>query len=402
MMYKLIILILFISSSTVYPQFTNLSFETGNTMLVKENIELLKDKRVGVITNSTGVDKNGKHIIDLLIENKLNVSKIFTPEHGFSADDTYITSGIEIPVTSLYGNKYTFTKNDVSDVDVLVFDIQELGVRFYTYTSTLYLTMQDAKKFGKEFLVCDRPSVTNLNNTEGFMLDEDFSSFVGKIPTPVVFGLTLGELANYLNGEYIKNDKFKVIKMKDYDSNIKYENLMSNWINPSPSITSIESARLYPALCFLEGTDISEGRGTSTPFQVLGSPFVNGDVLLKNLNDYDLKGISFEKTEFCPDQSLLPSYTAMKFISVVCYGVKLSVTDIYKFKPFETSVAVLLSLKKSSSKFHWINKNFIDKLAGTNKLRTMIDNGSTLNDIIAESENDVRNFKEKIKPYLMY
>jgi uncharacterized protein YbbC (DUF1343 family) len=190
--------------------------------------------------------------------------------------------------------------------------------------------------------------------------------------------------------------------MNGYDRYKKYESLMNGWINPSPSITSIESARLYPALCFLEGTDISEGRGTYTPFQLFGSPFVNSDVLLKNLNDFGLKGISFEKTEFVPDQSLLPSYTSMKFVSVVCYGVKLSVTDIFKFKPFETSVAVLLALKKSSTKFHWINKNFIDKLAGTNKLRTMIDNGSSLNDIIAESEKDVRDFKEKIKPYLLY
>ncbi|MFZ4591176.1 MAG: exo-beta-N-acetylmuramidase NamZ family protein [Ignavibacteria bacterium] len=401
-MKNILTFILLVFASSVFAQFTNLSFETGNTMLVKEYLNLLKDKQVGIITNSTGVDKTGKHIIDMLVENKVNVTRIFTPEHGFSADDTYKTSGIEIPVTSLYGSKYSFTKNDVSDVDVLIFDIQELGARFYTYTSTLYLTMQDAKKYGKEYIVCDRPSVADIHNTEGFMLDDNFSSFVGKIPTPVVFGLTIGELASYLNGEYVNNDKFKVIKMKDYDSNIKYENLMSTWINPSPSITSIESARLYPALCFLEGTSISEGRGTSTPFQVLGSPFVKSDELLKNLNDFDLQGISFEKTEFVPDQSLLPSYTAMKFISVVCYGVKLKVTDMFKFKPFETSVAVLLALKKSSSKFAWTNKNFIDKLVGTNKLRTMIDNGSTLNEIISESDKDARSFKEKTKPYLLY
>lgn len=401
-MKNILTLILLFFASSAFSQFTNLSFESGNTMLIKENLNLLKDKRVGIITNSTGVDKSGKHIIDMLIENKVNVNRIFTPEHGFSADDTYKALGIEIPVTSLYGNKYSFTKNDLSDVDVLIFDIQELGARFYTYTSTLFLTMQDAKKYGKEYIVCDRPSVANVNNTEGFMLDDNYSSFVGKIPTPVVFGLTIGELANYLNGEYIQNDKFKVIKMKDYDSNIKYENLMSTWINPSPSITSVESARLYPALCFLEGTSVSEGRGTTTPFQVFGSPFVNSDALLKNLNDFDLQGISFEKTEFVPDQSLLPSYIAMKFISVVCYGAKLKVTDMFKFKPFETSVAVLLALRKSSSKFAWTNKNFIDKLVGTNKLRTMIDNGSTLNEIITEADKDARNFKEKTKPYLLY
>lgn len=401
-MKRFIILILLLLTNSLFAQFINQPFETGSSMLIKENLTLLKDKSVGVITNRTGVDKTGKHIIDLLLENKVNVKRIFTPEHGFSADDTYKASGIEIPVTSLYGNKYSFSKNDVSDIDVLVFDIQELGVRFYTYTSTLYLTMHDAKKYGKEYIVCDRPSVADINNTEGFLLDDNFSSFVGKVPTTVVTGLTIGELAYFLDGEYIKNDKFKVVRMYDYSRNKKYEDLIKDWINPSPSITSLESARLYPALCFLEGTGISEGRGTLTPFQVCGSPFVNSDILLKELNSFDLKGVSFEKTEFVPDPSLLPSYTAMKFISVVCYGVKLKVTDVFKFKPFETSVAVLLALKKSSSKFAWSNKNFIDKLVGTDKLRTMIDNGSTLNEIIKEADLEAQSFKEKTKPYLLY
>lgn len=401
-MKRFIILILLLLTNSLFAQFINQSFETGSSMLIKENLTLLKDKSVGVITNRTGVDKAGRHIIDLLLENKVNVKRIFTPEHGFSADDTYKASGIEIPVTSLYGNKYSFSKNDVSDIDVLVFDIQELGVRFYTYTSTLYLTMHDAKKYGKEYIVCDRPSVADINNTEGFLLDDNFSSFVGKVPTTVVTGLTIGELAYFLDGEYIKNDKFKVVRMYDYSRNKKYEDLIKDWINPSPSITSLESARLYPALCFLEGTGISEGRGTLTPFQVCGSPFVNSDILLKELNSFDLKGVSFEKTEFVPDPSLLPSYTAMKFISVVCYGVKLKVTDVFKFKPFETSVAVLLALKKSSSKFAWSNKNFIDKLVGTDKLRTMIDNGSTLNEIIKEADLEAQSFKEKTKPYLLY
>lgn len=401
-MKNVFIILLLIITAVANAQFTNQQFETGNSILIKENLDLLKGKRVGVITNSTGVDKNGKHIIDMLVANGVNVIKIFTPEHGFSADDTYKTSGIEISVTSLYGNKYSFSKSDVEEVDVLIFDIQELGVRFYTYTSTLFLTMQDAKRYGKEYIVCDRPSIANINNTEGFILDESFSSFVGKIPTPVVFGLTIGELANFLNGEYVMNDKFKVIKMKDYNRTIKYESLMSGWINPSPSITSIESARLYPALCFLEGTGISEGRGTNTPFCLFGSPFVNSDVLLKALNDFDLKGISFEKTEFVPDQSLLPSYTAMKFVSVVCYGVKLQVTDVFRVKPFETSVAILLALKKSTPKFNWSNKNFIDKLVGTNKLRIMIDNGSSFDEIINASNVDAQSFKEKAKPYLLY
>ena len=153
-----------------------------------------------------------KHIIDLLIGNNVNVVKIFTPEHGFSADDTYKTSGFEIPVISLYGNKYSFTKNDVEDVDVLIFDIQELGVRFYTYTSTLYLTMQDAKKYGKKYIVCDRPSLLNINILKDLYLMKIFLLLSGKVPTPVVLGLTIGELALFLDREYVNNNGFKSCK----------------------------------------------------------------------------------------------------------------------------------------------------------------------------------------------
>jgi len=401
-MKRIIAFILLVLNSAVFAQLTSPPFETGNSMLVKENLDLVKDKNVGIITNRTGVNKNGKHMIDMLVDNNVNVVKIFTPEHGFSADDTYKTSGYEIPVISLYGNKYSFTSNDVDNVDVLIYDIQELGVRFYTYTSTLYLTMQDAKKYGKDYIVCDRPSVANLNYSEGFSLDENFSSFVGKIPTPVITGLSVGELGNYLNGKYILNKNFSVIKMKDFDRNMKYETFMGIWINPSPSITSIESRRIYPSLCFLEGTNISEGRGTDTPFQVFGAPFIDSDKLLESLYYYNLEGVSFEKTEFTPSQSLLPSYTAMKYVDSRCYGLKMIVTDIGKFKPFKTSIAILKALNSITPEFKWTQKNFIDKLAGTDKLRKMINSGNSLDEIIEASFIDASSFMKTTRQYILY
>lgn len=378
------------------------SFETGNTVLISDEKSLISGKKIGVITNRTGVDRNGRHVVDLLIESGQNVVKIFTPEHGFSADDTYSISGINIPVVSLYGNKYSFSKNDVEDVDVLIFDIQELGARFYTYTSTLYLTMQDAKKYGKIYIICDRPAVANLDNAEGFELDGEYSSFVGKIPTPVITGLTIGELGTYLNKYYVKYEGFNVVKMKGYTRKTMYEDVMKIWVNPSPSITSIESARIYPALCFLEGTNISEGRGTATPFQVLGAPFIDSDVLLEKINGFGLEGIKFEKTEFVPEQSLLPSYTAMKFTGKKCYGIKISITDFRLYKPFETSVAVLIALKESAPEFKWTNKNFIDKLAGTDNLRRMIDSNKSLRDIINSTSDYITSYKDEIKNCLLY
>jgi uncharacterized protein YbbC (DUF1343 family) len=377
------------------------AFRTGDEVLITDMKDLIAGKNLGVITNKTGVDRYGTHILNRLVENGFKVKKIFTPEHGFSADDNFNVSGISIPVISLYGKKTSISKNDVEDIDVLIFDIQELGVRFYTYTSTLYLTMEDAKSFGKTYIVCDRPSVANINYFAGFNLNGKFSSFVGKIPAVEIYGMTIGELSNYLNAEYVNLPDFYVAKMSGYSRNTLYENVMKGWINPSPSITSLESARLYPALCFLEGTNISEGRGTDNPFCVFGAPFLDSGKLLSEIESYNLEGVTFEKTEFVPDQNKLPSYTAMKFTDKKCFGLKIIITDFIKFKPFETSIAVLLSLKKADE-FKWTGGNFIDKLAGTDVLRKMIDEGYSSEEIIFKSNEDADKFRKLTTSYLLY
>ncbi|MCU0373461.1 MAG: DUF1343 domain-containing protein [Ignavibacteria bacterium] len=401
MKYLYILIILFFSYGFAHSQ-GNSDFETGNTVLIKDYGELLEGKRIGLITNKTGVDKNGVHISELLIENGINVAKIFTPEHGFTADDKYNLSHKEIPVISLYSGDYSFKEKDVGDVDVLVFDIQDLGVRFYTYTSTLYLTMLDAKKIGKTYIVCDRPSVADINYAGGFMLDSKFESFVGKIPVPVIYGLTIGELANYLNSYYVKNDDFYVVKMNNYTRKTKFGEVLNFWINPSPSINSVESARLYPSLCFLEGTNISEGRGTITHFQVFGAPFVDADKLLADLNAYNLPGLNFTVTEFIPSQDLLPSYKPMKYAGMTCPGISVEITDLYAYRPFETSVAVLIALKKNSPEFRWINKNFIDKLAGTDVLRKMIDDGNSPEEIVNFNKSDLDIFMQRAELCKLY
>jgi len=401
MKYIYILIILFISFGFSHSQ-VNGDFETGNTILLKDYRKLLEGKRVGLITNKTGVDKNGVHISELLIEKGINVTKIFTPEHGFTADDKYGVLQKEIPVISLYSGDYSVKEKDVEDVDVLVFDIQDLGVRFYTYTSTLFLTMLDAKKLDKSYIVCDRPSVANINYSDGFMLNSDFESFVGKVPVPVIYGLTVGELANYLNAIYVKNDDFHVIKMKNFTRETKFEEIVNFWINPSPSINSIESARLYPSSCFLEGTNISEGRGTPTPFQVFGAPFIDPEKLLNDLNNFNLPGLNFILTEFTPSQELLPTYSAMKYVNMSCFGIKMKITDINTYRPFETSVAVLISLKRNSAEFKWTNKYYIDKLAGTDILRKMIDAEKSLDEIIERQKKDAEIFREKATLYKLY
>jgi uncharacterized protein YbbC (DUF1343 family) len=391
----LFILFLLLIVGNLYGQ-----FKLGNEVLISEKSELIKNKRIALITNKTGIVQNGNYFYKELLDNGMNVVKIFTPEHGFTTDDKY-NDNLSIPVISLYNSEKSFSKSDIEDVDIFIFDIQDLGARFYTYTSTLYLTLKDAIKYNKEYIVCDRPCIANPNYIGGFMLEEKFNSFVGMIPTPAMYGLTIGEL-----GEYLKDiispgyNDFFVIQIKNYTRKTCYEDLYLKWINPSPNITSLESGRIYPALCFLEGTNISEGRGTETPFQIFGAPFCKSQELLDMLNDYHFQGVKFESIDFTPEMKI-SSYEP-KFMNQLCSGIKITVTDFSRFEPVDLSVAILISLKKSSEQFKWTNKNYIDKLAGTDKLRKMIDSGKTLEDIknICEGERD--EYRNKIKKYLIY
>ena len=377
------------------------AFQLGNEVLINEKLELLKNKNVAVITNKTGVISNGKLLFEALINKGVNVVKIFTPEHGFDSDDNYKSTGIEIPVISLYGKNKSIIDADLEDVDVLIFDIQELGVRYYTYTSTLYLTMQDAARNGKKFILCDRPSISNPNYFDGFMLNQHFSSFVGMIPTPIMYGMTIGELGNYLKS-IINNSNFdfEIIKMKNYTRSTKYEELNLPWVNPSPNILSLESARLYPSLCFMEGTNISEGRGTDTPFMYFGAPFCNSEELTFVLNSFHLDGVNFKPVKFTPYKKI-SSYDP-KFMEEECNGVSIEITDYNKYRPVEVSIAVLYALKNSVKQFKWIENNYIDKLAGTSKLRTMLNESKSFKEILDSFNDEIEKYKSTREKFLLY
>lgn len=379
------------------------NFMLGSEVLIHERISLLENKNIAVITNRTAVLSNGKHIIDAFLEKGILISKIFTPEHGFGADDKYYSSGYDIPVVSLYGSRKSFGKNDLDGIDAVIYDIQDLGVRYYTYTSTLYLTMQDALSSGADYYVCDRPSVGDLNYVSGFMLDPVFESFVGMIPVPVIYGMTTGELSLYLNSKMNSHaSKFEVIPMKGYGRNTDYKYLDLPWVKPSPNIPSLESARLYPALCFIEGVNISEGRCTQYPFQQFGAPFINSSELVEVLDSYNLPGVEFAETVFTPSDEFNVSSYPSKYMNQRCYGVKLILTDISLFKPVETNIAILCALKKVTPELSWINGNFIDKLSGTDKLRKMVDNGSTYDEIIKSWSEEVNSFMSERSNFLLY
>lgn len=376
-------------------------FMLGNEVLLK-NSDKLSGKRVAVLTNQTGILPDGTHIIDALTAKGVNVVKIFSPEHGIRGDENYsnIDEKTGITIVSLYGGKNKPEPGDLNDVDVIIYDIQDVGSRFYTYTSTLYYLIEAAKENGKELIVCDRPVVINPNYTDGFMLEQAFSSFVGLIPAPVCYGMTSGELAGYLSNSVLGYSGLMVSKMEGYLRSTEYTSLKLKWVKPSPSMFTPQTALCYPATCFLEGTNISEGRGTDKPFEYFGAPWLNAQDIAAELNSQGLNGVSFEAITFTPSEKI--SAYPPKFFNKQCSGVYINVTDKNRFEPVKCGVAILLALNKLAPEFKINKDNFIDKLAGTNELRKAVIAGKTLDEITALWSSGLEIFKTEREKYLLY
>src|SRR4030095_1275162 len=367
------------------------------------NIESIKNHRIALLTNQTGILSNQTHIIDTLVSIGVNVVKIFTPEHGIRGDENYsnIDEKTGIPIVSLYGVKNKPTSDDLKDVDIIIYDVQDVGARFYTYTSTLYNAIEASIENNKKIFVCDRPMVINPKYADGFMMEDQYRSFVGLIPTPVCYGMTCGELAKYLCGEVFMNkDNLKVIEMQNYSRSMDYNFLDLPWVKPSPNMFSPKTAVCYPATCFLEGTNVSEGRGSARPCDNFGAPWVNGQALADELNANGLEGVTFEPVTFSPSEKI--SDYPPKFFNKECNGIYINVTDKNKFEAVKCGAAILIALNKLCSEFKFNNDNFIDKLAGTDKLRKAVVSGKDLNDIVSMWRESLENFKKIREQYLLY
>jgi uncharacterized protein YbbC (DUF1343 family) len=378
-------------------------FKLGNEVLLDSGLSKLQDRNIAVITNQTGILSDGTHIIDAMIKRGLNVVKIFTPEHGIRGDENYSDTdpATGIHIVSLYGSKYAPSPDDLNNIDVMVYDIQDVGARFYTYTSTLNYCLQSAAENNKELIVCDRPVIINPDYVDGFILDPAYESFVGKIPAPVCYGMTCGELAMYLKDALmIKDGIVHVFPMQNYTRGTDFHSLTIVWEKPSPNIFTYLNAVLYPCTCFLEGTNVSEGRGTAVPFGYAGAPWCDGKKLADEMNSYNLQGVNFEPAEFTPNVKV--SAYNPKYMNEKCQGIFIHVTNDFKFEPVKAGIALLISLKKLFPEFKFNKDNYIDKLAGTNRLRKMVIEGSYLNEIVGSYKKELDNFKELRKKYLIY
>lgn len=353
---------------------------------ISQITELTKDKNVGLIINHTSyLSDNKTFLLDTLVASGVKVKKLFSPEHGFRGESDAgetVKDGKDIktglPLISLYGKNKKPSEEHLSDIDILIFDIQDVGVRFYTYISTMHYSMESAAKFGKEFIVLDRPNPNDL--VEGPVLENNCKSFVGTLPIPVLHGLTVGELANMIKNEgWIEGDiKLNVVKTENW----KHGDPFSLSIKPSPNLPNDVSIRLYPSLCLFEGTEVSIGRGTYMPFQVIGYPdSVFGDFMFtpKSLPGFDKNPLQKDKT---------------------CYGVDLR--NDTTTKGFDLTYFIdFYNKSKDKSKFI-SRKRFFDLLAGTEKLRHQIESGVTISEIESSWQPKLDKYKETRKKYLLY
>lgn len=380
----------------------DVKFRLGNEVLLDKTAEF-KDKRIGVLTNQTGILPDGTHIIDALVSKGVNVVKIFSPEHGIRGDENYAERDEKtgIPIVSLYNGKVKPSESDLSDIDIVIYDIQDVGARFYTYTSTLYYAIEAASQNDKQIWVCDRPMITDPGYTGGFMLEAGYESFVGKIPAPQAYGMTCGELAAYLNAEVFgRSARLDVIMMDGYTRNTDYTSLKLTWVKPSPSMFYPSTAVCYLANCLLEGTNVSEGRGTEKPFEYFGAPWVNAVQIADELNSQNFEGVKFEPVTFTPTEKI--SAYPPKFFNKECSGIFVNVTDKTRFRPVKCGAAILIALYRNCAEFKFNKDNFIDKLAGTDKLRKMIIAGSSADDIEAAWMSELGIFNETRNKYLLY
>ena len=386
------------------------SVKTGLDVLFDKHLDKITGKNIAIVTNQSGLNKNGKSNISMLLENdEIKLVKIFAPEHGFTglyADGEHIDNDTSLkllpPIISLYGKSKIPTVEMFEGIDLIIYDIQDVGARFYTYISTLGVVMETAGKANISVMVLDRPNPIG-DKVEGPVLDIDFQSFVGKYPIPIRYGMTIGELAKMIVGEQLIKPipKLEVIPMENYESTYTYKDTKLPWVKPSSNIVDLETAFVYPGLCLLQGTNISDGRGTYEPIKRVGAPWVNSKQLSINLNNENLKGVTFTEVNFTPIiiQSMA---TEPKFQDIECHGVDINITDNSNFKSVETGITILYQLiEMYPDKFSFI-KDSLERLWGSDTLYDQLNNGDNPKQIIESYQKELDEFLKIRDKYLIY
>lgn len=388
---------------------------TGLDVLERDHCDQINGFQIGVLANNASLSSKGKPVLQILRDECagiVEVKTIFSPEHGFSgnyaagetvADDS-ATDGI--PVISLYGKKKIPSSEDLVGLDVVVIDLQDVGSRYYTYVTTMTLMMKACAENGVKVVILDRPNPLGGLVVQGPVLEPEFSSIVGRHPIPIRHGLTIGELAGLIqsqNWDSTGKAEIEIIRMKGWRRWMKTPDTRIGWTPPSPNLPDFETALIYNGMCLLEGTNISEGRGTDKPFKTFGAPWLNGPDLAEKLNKLSLPGVIFNPIEFTP-VSMPGKSKWPKYENEFCSGIGIEVTDLNSFQPLITAVYVIWLIHNDyPGDFQFLETNFIDKLYGSSSLRSFIMSGSPPEEIMAAwvGDEEVQFFSLRTD-YLIY
>lgn len=386
--------------------------KVGLDVFLVNNLSKLEGKRVGIITNQTGIASSGEHIVDILSSiDGLSIGALYAPEHGIRGDlpdatkmASYVDKRTGIQVWSLYGEHLKPTQEMLEDVDVLIYDIQDVGARFYTFISTMGLAMEAASEYGKQFIVLDRPNPINGVTIEGPIIEEPFFSFVGQYPIPVRYGMTPGEMAWMIKGEkwmkVMEELDLKVIPMEGWQRTMWFDQTGLPWTRPSPNIPSILTAAVYPGLCLIEALNLSEGRGTMRPFEQIGAPWINSHKLAETMNFCRLPGIYFKPITFTP-VTLPHAAPWNKYRDQDVNGLNLIITDRERLRPLQVMVHLLVTLKKHYPAELELRKN-LERLIGIPSFRQSINDLRAPEEILAEWEPGIQAFDKVRQKYLLY
>jgi uncharacterized protein YbbC (DUF1343 family) len=384
----------------------------GLEKLLEDQLSLIKGARVGLICNQATVDHSFRHAADLLHEHPdVNLRALFGPQHGIRGDvqdnmietDHTVDRETRLPIHSLYSETREPTEAMLRDVDVLVFDMQDVGCRIYTFAYTMANSMIAARRFGKKVIVCDRPNPINGIAVAGNVLEPEQASFVGQYPIPTRHGMTLGELARMFNEHFGTNCELEVIKMENWARDIWYDETDGPWVMPSPNIPTIDSATVFPGTVHFEGTQVSEGRGTTRPFELVGAPYIEPEEYARSLNAMELPGVYFRSCIFRP--------TFQKHAEVSCGGVQIHVTDRNSFEPVTAGIAMVKAVYDLyPQQFCWklppyeyvYDRNPFDVIAGTSSIREGIEAGTSLESLQTSWREGLEEFKQVRKNYLLY
>lgn len=378
----------------------------GVEVFLENGYKSFTGKSIGLVTNMTGVNQKLIPTIELFVDHPgITLKALYGPEHGIRGDakeGEEVQSSIDpytnLPVYSLYGDYRKPTKEMLESVDVIVFDLQDIGSRYFTYIYTMAYVMEACGELGKQFVVLDRPNPISGERLEGNLVEEDVRSFVGLLPIPNRHGMTIGELAQLFKYKFGYDCDLTVVPMEGWNRAMYFDDTSLLWVAPSPNTTNIDMNILYPGTCLIEGTNLSEGRGTTRPFEWIGAPYIDGHRLAKNFNDRGKEGVIARPISFKP--------TYQKHKDITCGGIQLHIVDRYAFNSWETGLLLLETVAELyPNNFSFIEnehkKYFFDLLAGAKSVRERIWNGTT-KEYIESSLALMEDFQKEKKIYDIY